>query len=412
MLFSVPSFKYIAIGDELLNGSRFNKNALSLGKSLSQYGWRLNKIATIGDSIENIVQEIKASPEDIIITSGGLGPTNDDKTTDALCLLLNCDKVFHPPSLEKISLKLGKNKKTLKKARVQAYYPDKATATLNHFGLAPMIKFKWHDKLFFCLPGVPLEFNGMLKEKILPALLKKFQKNDFCRWGVYLHGLSESRLNVHLESVKKFTPLNFSYLPYLGGVNLIAQSAKKYKKTIDELKNFIKKHYSKEIVSLEGDNLLGWIHRYFSQNNLKLGACESCTGGLIINSLIQKSGSSSYVDVGVVTYSNEAKTDLLNVDKKLIEKNGAVSEVICRAMMLGLVKRRSLDAAISTTGVAGPSGGTKDKPVGTVYIGVYYKKKARVDKYQFDGSRSNIQERTMWSALNNLRLLIKKIDKI
>ena len=403
---TLPSFKYIAIGDELLNGSRLNKNALTLGKLLNENGFRLNKITIIADSIKNIAGEINESFEDVIITSGGLGPTDDDKTIDALCFLLNCPKVIHPPSLRQIETKIA-DENTLKRVKKQAYYPEKADAIFNHFGLAPIIEFKWNKKQVFCLPGVPVEFNGMLRKQVLSTLLKTYQKNQFYRFNVYLHGVAESKLNVHLESTKEFSHLNFSYLPYLGGVNLIAESNEIHQPALLKLNSFIKQHYHQEVISLEGKSLLDWIHHHFSQNNLKLGVCESCTGGLIINSLIQRPGSSNYIDVGIVTYSNESKADLLNIDQKLIKKEGAVSQSVCEAMLMGLVKRRSLEAAISTTGVAGPGGGTQNKPVGLIYIGVYYKKQKKIKRYQFNGDRESIQQRTMWSALNDLRLLIK-----
>ena len=143
-----PSFKYIAIGDELLKGHRLNRNALSLGKMLLPYGWRLNRIVTLGDVPQDLAREIDGSEEDVIITSGGLGPTDDDKTVEALCLLLGCDRAIHPPTLRQVELKLAKSDKhTLDKARGQAYYPQKATAFLNRFGLAPLIQFEWKKNI-------------------------------------------------------------------------------------------------------------------------------------------------------------------------------------------------------------------------------------------------------------------------
>lgn len=359
---------------------------------------------------QSIAQEIDDSTEEVIITSGGLGPTSDDKTVEALCFLLKCKKIIHQPSLTRIKKKLARSDAaTLDKACRQAYYPQRATASLNPFGLAPLIHFKCKAKIIFSLPGVPKEFNGLLEKVVLPQL-SHLPKQLLHRLSVYLHDVVESQVNVKLKAFEKLKKISLAYLPYLGGVNVIATSEDAL--IIERLKVFINKHYYSNIISLTGEDLSEWFHHHFSQVGLKIGFLESCTGGLIISRLVSRSGSSAYIDGGIVSYSNGAKESLLEVPRDLLEKHGAVSKPVAKAMLLYLINRRNLDAGISVTGIAGPSGGTQNKPVGTVYIGIYYKKQLKIKKHLFSGDRNEIRERTFWAALNDLRLLIKTVDGV
>lgn len=383
---------------------------MSLGRTLLHNGWKLKKIVTLPDIPKEITQEITNAKEKVIITSGGLGPTSDDKTVEALCLLLKCKRVFHHPSLKQIKKKLrekGCDTPTINRASRQAQYPQKGTALLNPFGLAPLITCRWGNKLIFSLPGVPNEFTGLLENTVLPEL-SHLPKSMSHRFNIYLHDISESEVNSKLEILEQLKQVSLSYLPYLGGVNVIA-SGDNFE-SLNCLKEFLYERYSENVISPYGENLSEWIHRHFSEMKLKLGICESCTGGLVISRLVSKPGSSLYVDSGIVSYSDDSKKELLQISPSLLDKRGAVSMPVAKKMLLNLITIRKLDAGISITGIAGPSGGTKKKPLGTVYIGVYYKQTIKVKKHLFKGDREEIQERTFWTALNDLRKLIKRID--
>ena len=251
-----------------------------------------------------------------------------------------------------------------------------------------------------------------MEDIVLKTVLQTFPQQSIHRLSLYLHDVPESKLNVSIESLKLPGSVSIAYLPYLGGVNVIAETGEGNKRYLSQLKSFISQRYSQEIVSLAGGNLLEWVDNHFRGHHLRLGLCESCTGGLILSKLISRPGSSVYVDGGIVSYSNEAKEGLLDIPPSLLKKHGAVSRPVAKAMLLSLVALRSLDAGISVTGIAGPAGGSRSKPVGTVYIGTHYKNNTVIKKHLFSGPRAVIQEGALWAALNDLRLLVKKTDSI
>ena len=406
-----PNVHYIAIGTELLNGHRLNTNAQYLGRVLAaQLGLSLSEIQAIPDDPPRLIEAINNSRADVVITSGGLGPTEDDKTTEAICSLLKCGMAFHQDSITQIKTALAsRGEAVIKTAILQARYPKKAKACLNPVGLAPAFYFEHGGKKVFSLPGVPKEFTGLLDEIIIPKLTQTYNHQPELALSIYMHGVPESELNSRLREFVDTEYYDLAFLPYYGGVNLIVKSNRQSRADYESLKKRLRDFYGNKIISFTGENLLTWTHNFFVRNNLRFGACESCTGGLIINKLTSIPGSSAYIDSGIVTYSNDSKCDWLEVEEVELKKYGAVSKSVAYQMVANLAKKRQLAGAISVTGIAGPGGGSKDKPVGTVFIGAYYKNTIKVEEFHFKGEREIIQERALWEALNQLRLLICEV---
>lgn len=401
----------ISVGTELLLGEVVNTNATFLAKELKQIGISVFHITTVGDNQQRLKEELIRALErsEIVITTGGLGPTKDDLTKETVADALGVDMVFDDGELKKLQKYFEDRKKDLNEGNMrQTYFPRGYEIINNDNGTASGCIIKSSGNIIIVLPGPPREIIPMIKESVIPYLAG-FSNEKFASRIVNVAGLGESVMEERVMPLIR-SQKNPTLAPYFKetGLTLRAMSSAGDTETAEKmLEPFIK-----ELEKLLGDNIYAYgdnlslqdvVVRYLIENNLSISTAESCTGGLLSARLINVAGVSEVFKVGFTTYSNEAKEEVLGVDKDMLKEYGAVSEQVAEAMAAGAAKRAVTDIAISTTGIAGPGGGSEDKPVGLVYIGLYVKGKTYVQKFHFVGDRQKIRSRAVSSALDFLR---------
>jgi competence/damage-inducible protein CinA-like protein len=395
----------IAIGSELLTPFRSDTNSLYLTRSLEEHGVRLIAKGIVGDEIEQIVFAFRTAFQraDIIICSGGLGPTIDDLTREGLSTFLSIPLEFHQDILNTIEERFRRFRRKMPDInRKQAMVPKGARVLPNHNGTAPGIFLEHSGKQIFLLPGPPFELEPMWEQYALPLLRKG---SPYERKSFRIAMLPESQVDEMLKPVTdRLQDVQYTILaapseieihlfaPQTASDELISAAA--------EVRSILGKHlYADELEPLEAI-----VGRLLKQKNRKVAVAESCTGGFVCQRLTNIPGSSAYFDYGLITYSNEAKTTLLGIAAELIATHGAVSEPVARAMADQTRNLAKSDYGISITGIAGPDGGTQEKPVGTVFIGVSDENQTTVNEFRFIGTRQRIRFASSQGALNLLRL--------
>lgn len=409
----------ICIGDEVLCGDTLNSNATFLAKELTQIGVEVIKHIVVSDNevfLEHAFNEaVKIS--DLVITTGGLGPTKDDMTKQTLAKLTNSPLEQSEEAVKMLEkyFEHSKNKLTPNNY-TQTYFPKGATILENKLGTAPgalMEKEIDHkDITIFMVPGPPREMKNMYNVHIKKYLLKKTNK-VFCYKDYMTTGIGESAIEYDLRKLlPDIKGINVNTYFNESGVKLKAVSnADNIEKAEENLKivdKIIMDNFSEYIYSLNGETLPEMLTKMMKKNNLTLSVAESCTGGLLSSLITELSGVSSFYNGGVVSYSNEIKERVLNVKKETLEKYGAVSSKCVEEMAKGVAKLYDTDCAISISGVAGPEGGSDEKPVGTVYMGYYYKGKITTEKRNITGVRKRVQTRSAYYAMDGLRKIIKE----
>ena len=394
----------ISIGDELISGKRNNTNATFIAGKLNQIGVSVTQIITVGDSLQEISSSYESSKKSqVIIVTGGLGPTSDDRTVECFAKIMQQDLVTdcqHYRYLQSIQSKDSCNPEFFFK---QANKPIDFFLETSIKGSAPFLYFLGQQNIFL-LPGVPEECQYLLQEKVLPILKKKTSQNYQTVTFKFaeIRELEVQKIideNLTFQKEKKIfqESIQIGYLPQNGELTV----------NITYSQNNLEENFFKKILNLLSYNYIGekdmplsqYVHLKLQQSNLKIGFIESCTGGLLTHSLIQHAGSSAYLDSSMVTYSNEAKQKLLLMEEELIQKHGAVSPQVAETMAENFLKKRNLDLSVAITGIAGPTT-SEEKPLGLVYIAVSNKgQKTIVDKNIFQGSRERIQQRTVTRAL-------------
>lgn len=412
----------ITIGDELLYGQIEDSNSTLMSEKLSDSGIEVVFKTSVGDDINRIAEafDVARSRADVIVASGGLGPTSDDLTKKAIVKAFKRNLVFHQEILKQIEESFQKRGISMPKVNQnQALIPQGAKALSNLWGVAPGIFIEDEKILFFALPGVPVELKWMLENEVFPILKSKMSTGSGGQEYFILHkklrttGIPESAL---FEKVEKLIDpkeeIKIAFLPsYLGvDVRLTMESGDKdlAQPKIDEYETKLRELLDTYIYGEEDQTLEEEVGKLLLEKKKTIAVAESCTGGLIGARFTNVSGSSRYFERGVVTYSNEAKVDLLHVPKELIEKYGAVSEEVAILMAEGVRKLANTDYGLSVTGIAGPSGGTAEKPVGLVYIGFAHENDSFAQKFIFGQDRNSNRERTAQSALNMVRLFLMK----
>lgn len=395
----------ITIGNELLIGQVVDTNSAWMSKQMSSAGFDVTYITSIKDSKEAIYTAIEDGFEraDILLLTGGNGPTKDDITKITLCEYFNQELIFDNNVLENIEALFKERGVELNElTRNQAFVPNKSTVIQNRVGTAPILWFEKEGKVLVSMPGVPFEMRWAMTEEVIPRLTKQFQTKQFLKQVFYTHGISESALAMHLNDFEDALPSGFelAYLPG-GGVIRLRLSVKGYEHT-DEIKKQAKK--LKELLGeyflAESDNSLQQIlGNRLKNNQLTLSLAESCTGGYIAHLLTNIAGSSAYFKGGVVSYANSAKMNLLNVSQHTLDTHGAVSKQVVEEMAKGAIETFATDCAISVSGIAGPDGGTAEKPVGTVWICTICKDKVVSKQYSFGKSRENNKRRSAVMAM-------------
>ncbi len=384
----------LSTGDEVLLGDVTDTNASFLARQLKNAGIRVRKTTTVGDDIEEISQAMNqiSGQAQICIATGGLGPTVDDLSAQACARAAGMGLEIDRQALDSMAVFYQRRGFEMTQGDTeQAMLPQGAKVLVNDHGTAPGFYIQIHDCLFFFLPGVPSEMKAMFKTKVLPVLKEQFKMTDLVLIErLTIFGLGESKVGADLEGFEKqFHGLTLGFrarFPVvevkivgkgeIGNKNEIQATLKKAVQwAVDKLEG--------KVVSTKGLSVAEEVGRLLVEQNKTLAVAESCTGGLIANMMTDLSGSSDYFLFSGVTYSNDAKVNVLGVKQQTLIEVGAVHEKIAEQMAYGAKKKAGSDVAISTTGIAGPTGGSKEKPVGMVCIGMATENRSMAKTFVF-----------------------------
>jgi nicotinamide-nucleotide amidase len=405
----------ISIGDELLIGQTLNTNAQWIAKEMDAIGFRIREQITISDSKEHIVSTLDNSllKADVVLITGGLGPTNDDLTLPVLneyfCgeLIVNQDVYKDIEQLvTRRGFEMNENNKR------QALVSSKCKAIRNKKGTAPGLWFEKGNKVVVAMPGVPYEMKGMI-ETITPWIKEKYTFPEIVHQMVLTKGLSESKLAEILTEWEANLPtvIKLAYLPSPGRVKLrltsVGQNRAEVQKLIDKEVESLTKIIPDNIYSVGNKNIEEIVGELLRQNKQTMATAESCTGGYIAHLITSISGSSDYFKGAIVSYANEVKINELAVNPTDIDNYGAVSQQVVEQMAKGVLTKLNVDYAVATSGIAGPTGGTEEKPVGTVWIAVANKNEVIAKKYLFGSDRQVNIERATVAGLSMLYDLLR-----
>ena len=406
----------ITIGDELLIGQVIDTNSAWMAQQLNKAGIRVARRVAVGDVWEEIWSTLdeESNHADIILITGGLGPTADDITKPLLCKYFNGKMIVDQGALDNVVniftniLKRPMIERNLKQAEV----PDTCKVILNKRGTAPGMWFEKDEKVYVSMPGVPHEMKGMMTDDVIPGLSKRFKFPHIAHRTLLTAGVGESFLADLVSNFETTLPIHIklAYLPNYGMVRLRLSSSGFEKAAIeqevlqyfDQLQLLVKEY----IVTNEDDSMQVVVGKLLVKKNKTVSTAESCTGGYIAHLLTEKAGASAYYSGSVISYSYQAKEDLLQVDKNTLEQLGAVSEEVVIQMAKGTLKNILTDYTIAVSGIMGPDGGMPDKPVGTVWIAVGNNDKIVSEKFHFRFDRQRNIELTATYALNMLRKFI------
>ncbi len=407
----------ISIGNELLAGITVNTNAAFIARRLATIGLTVGHISTIADTFEAIINALQTARNraQIVITTGGLGPTPDDITKQALCKFFDVDLAFNQEVFEDVQKFLRHRKISLNRPnREQALIPRCEQILHNFYGTAPGLYFKRENTHFFFLPGVPQEVYHLMDKDVLPMLQNIFNLAPIRTHLLRTTGIPESRLIEKLSDLLKTdSHVRLAFLPRFRGVDLrftMVDENPQTQKLFDQLVKQIRQRLQKYIFAEEEIEIEEAIGKILRDRGLTLSVAESFTGGLIGDFLTNIPGSSDYFLGAAVTYSNQSKIDLLNVKNETLQQHGAVSEATVQEMVRGVQQRFGSDCAIATTGIAGPGGATPTKPVGLCYIAARVGTKERVREFRFGNDRIMNKKRGAVAALELLRRLLLNIQ--
>ncbi len=411
----------LTVGDELLNGDVVNTNASWLGQTLRGIGVPCETVITVTDRKARIMQALEQlwQDHDLIIVSGGLGPTRDDVTKLALLEFFNDTLTRDPRVLDHVTRYFEKRGRSVTEVnRCQADVPTKARVLFNDLGTAPGLLFLKDGKLLAAMPGVPYELHFITMNRLIPELEKRWKKSERRVLQRYFRstGIGESDLSDRILSELEHripVAVDIAFLPHPQGVDIrITQINGVSDHEFDLFSDWVRKTASEYIYSDDYTiSLADFMVGLLSDKGLTVAFAESCTGGYLANALTDVPGSSRCLKGGVVAYSNEVKTALLGVDAADLERHGAVSAPVALAMAQGAAKRFKADFGISTTGIAGPGGGSDEKPVGTVWIGFWSASGIRFAcRFRFTTERLINKERSFAAAMDLLRRNITGIS--
>ena len=407
----------IAIGSELLVGGRSDSNSLFIADALATIGIEVRFKTIVGDDQSDIAGVLATACRraGIVIMTGGLGPTVDDCTREAVASVTGFRLARRKEAFEGMRARLAQWGRTPNKRQLrQALIPSKATVLPNPVGSAPGFAITWKGTHMIALPGVPSEMKAMMEQSVVPRLAAQLDRSKrscpqpMTRMVFHTWGLPEADVDTKLKGlIPERAPIALGLLASPTGV-LVSLTTKAHRSIKDAVLQSLAEGVRtrlREWIYAEGQETLEEVvGRLLRQQQLTVAVAESCTGGLIGYRLTQVPGSSAYVDRGVLCYSNQAKTDILGVPARLIEQHGAVSREVAEAMAKGMRDRAGVSAALSVTGIAGPGGATETKPVGLVYIGLNGGRDEVITKEcRFHGDRSVIRQRAAQAALDVLR---------
>ena len=394
------------VGTELLNGATIDTNSIYIAEELNKYGIEIEFKMTVRDVMSEITKALTYAKKnvDLVILTGGLGPTDDDITKEAMAKFLKKKLVVDEKEKKELLKKYKAYKNPNKTNFKEVEKPEGAVSFKNDVGMAPAV---YIDGLV-AFPGFPNELKNMF-----PKFLKYYVKENNLKSQIYIkdiitYGIGESVLETTVKDLFTEGDIFYEFLVKDYGTLIRLQTKIENKKNVAKIVKKLYNRISEFIIGEDNDRIENTIYEYLNsgKNSLTISTAESCTGGMVASKLIEVPGISENFIESIVSYSNEAKIKRLKVKKETLEKYGAVSEEVAREMLAGL----KTDVGISTTGIAGPGGGTKDKPVGLVYIGIKVKDEVKVFKRELKGDRNKIRQRAMMHALYNLlKILSKKV---
>ncbi len=407
----------ITIGDELLIGQVIDTNSAWIAQQLNKIGIAVRNRVAIGDDAEEIKNALDFESEntDVVLITGGLGPTNDDITKKVMCEYFSGKMIVDKEVLENVKYLFEQvyHKPVSAINLKQAEVPDVCEVIQNKRGSAPGMIFKKEGTIFISMPGVPYEMMGIMEDVIL-YLEKQFELPVILHKTILTAGIGESALAEIIKDFENNLPkeIKLAYLPNYGMVRLrLTTSGFDKTKTENAIKsqfNELKKLVEKYMVVDDDESMQEVVGKILLQNKKTISTAESCTGGSIASLITSVPGSSAYFEGSIVSYSYQVKESLLNVKKETLEKYGAVSEETVREMLSGLLNKMKTDYGIAVSGIMGPGGGTPDKPVGTVWVAVGNKEKQLVQKFEQRFSRAKNIEVTAVMALNLVRRFLKE----
>ncbi|MFP4489174.1 MAG: competence/damage-inducible protein A [Bacteroidales bacterium] len=407
----------IAIGDEILIGMTVDSNSAWMGKELTDIGIELYQTTTISDKKEHILKVVDESMQrsDLVLVTGGLGPTNDDITKHTLSEYFDTELVQDESVLKDIrDLLESRGLQMNENNRKQAEVPENCKVLPNKMGTAPGMWFEKNGKVLVSMPGVPYEMKYIMENHVIPGVKKKFRRSNIKYRLVMTYGTFEARLAEILTDFEKQLPetVSLAYLPTSGIIKLRLTGRGEDEDKLDALlSEQIDKLYEiipEYIYGLDGTGLEEATGRLLKENHLTVSTAESCTGGNIARMITSVPGSSDYYTGSLIAYDNRIKTEQLGVNQDELEEHGAVSEKVALQMARGVREKFKTDYALSVTGIAGPGGGSDQKPVGTVWLAVSSEHGELAEKYNYGFTRSNNIRRASLAGLNMLRKEILK----
>ncbi len=406
----------ISIGDELLIGQVINTNASWIGEQLTMAGIKVYQAVSIADDYNHIFEalELAGRRADVVLITGGLGPTKDDITKKTLCDFFGSKPVFNEQVFEDVKeIFRVRGRKVTELNRKQAEVPDNCTVIRNIHGTAPGMWFEKEGKIFVSMPGVPFEMRPMVTDYIIPELQKRFNLPAIFHKTVLTQGVPESEMAAMIEEWENTLPSNvkLAYLPQPGIVRLrLTASGENRDEPVKVVENEIvrlKEIIGEYIFGFDKDTIEEIVGDLLREKGKTVSTAESCTGGYIAHLITSIAGSSDYYKGSVVSYANEIKSKILNVSDEDLEKYGAVSEPVVRQMAEGVREKFGTDYALATSGIAGPAGGTDEKPVGTTWIALATPEKVTAKLYNFGEHRGRNIRRSALMALDMLRKELK-----
>lgn len=403
----------ISIGDELLLGETINTNASYIAKALHPIGIEVTKIWTISDTEQQMLDTIKTAAQEVplVIMTGGLGPTNDDKTQKVLCDLTQDTLVENLEVLEELNIRYAarSKKEVWEINKKQALVPSKARIFVNANGTAPALWIPYKQSVCIAMPGVPFEMKALLNKQILPAIQEYFPTENIYYQTLLTYGIGESRLMLRLADWEAALPehIKLAYLPSNSQVSLRlfgtgadkARLEEEIHAAIEELQEIL----PDVAVGIEEEtNLVKQIKEKMLEKGATLSVAESCTGGFLSRTITKQAGVSGFYSGGVVTYATQSKIDVLGIDPELIKKHSVVSAEVAAAMAEAVSKLYNTTYALATTGEAGPTKGDSNAEIGCVFIALKSPKGIKVTQHEFGKLRKTVIKRATRAALTHL----------
>ncbi len=409
----------INIGDEILIGQIVNTNSTWLAEKLESIGFKIRQITAISDDKSHIVEALDAaaSKSNLVVITGGLGPTEDDITKQTLAEYFGTKLVENQEVLNDLKRFIEARNLTMNKLNIkQAELPESCTVVRNTIGTAAGMWFEKDETVFISMPGVPFEMKKMFEESFMPMLLSHFKTPEIVHFTVQTYGIPESNLAELIADWEKNLPKSVK-LAYLPSPERLRLRLSTISTNVAETEQFMQSEYEKlraiigNAIYDVGDKYLHeTIGDILREKNATLATAESCTGGNISRLITSVSGSSDYFKGAVVAYSNEIKMSVLGVKSETLQSFGAVSEQTVKEMAVGVMRLYETDYAISVSGIAGPNGATDGKPVGTTWIAVADKNGVRAERFVFGTQRDTNIRRASSKALDMLRKFILKLE--